>query len=506
LDLKGRVTDNIELADVKLELRYLGPGTPSGGAAVETAFGESGDPVSIDLPEDEILLESIDLSGFPPGWINLMLSAADRAGNRSSMSRNIEKTGELGLNRVAIFSPARGETVSGRMKVQGIAETLVPAARAALYIDGFPFTQLKLNPQGYFEVALDQEDIRDGSHQLAVEVELEDETLIRTEERTVTYRRHGPWVSISNFSAGDFAAERPWITGTSGYNYSVPEMDEKKLKAFQKQHEVDLIEVSLDNGRTFSRARGAGEWKFRLETQELPHGETGIIVRARFNDGEVAVSKTRVIVDETPPRVELLTPGEGMRFNDTISMSGTGSDASGLMDISVAIREGDKNRYQVPSFIQGLYIDSHFLGATYWELGAGLTFFDDNVKLQAQFGFAPPGRFTGAVAGVKLLANLAVLPYEYLFGYDWSFLSSSLAVGATFNYFSMSEGEVSFGDEALVLGALLAQIELVKAENPKWKMFSSFSIYTEGQLWFISSDIDGGVEGRVAFGLRSDIF
>lgn len=123
-----------------------------------------------------------------------------------------------------------------------------------------------------------------------------------------------------------------------------------------------------------------------------------------------------------------------------------------------------------------------------------------------QLGMAPPGRFTGFVVGVKLLANIAVLPYEYFFGYDWNFLSSSFAVGATFNYFTMSEEGIEFTDQGLVLGALIGQIELAKITLPNRKLFSSFSIYTEGQLWFISSDVSGGVEARIAFGLRTNIF
>ncbi|MCK5198638.1 MAG: hypothetical protein KAR21_09820 [Spirochaetales bacterium] len=70
----------------------------------------------------------------------------------------------------------------------------------------------------------------------------------------------------------------------------------------------------------------------------------------------------------------------------------------------------------------------------------------------------------------------------------------------------MSEEEISFTDQGLVLGAIIGQIELIKVTIPDRKLFSSFSLYTEGQLWFISSDVSGGVEGRIAFGLRTNIF
>ncbi len=110
------------------------------------------------------------------------------------------------------------------------------------------------------------------------------------------------------------------------------------------------------------------------------------------------------------------TPKEGGSYNNSIELVGFAYDSSGINDVSWVIREGDKNSYELPSFIQGLYIDMHALGATYGDLGAGLTFFDDNVKLQLHVGLAPPGRNSGIVLGSKLLANVASVPYSYLFG------------------------------------------------------------------------------------------
>jgi len=170
--------------------------------------------------------------------------------------------------------------------------------------------------------------------------------------------------------------------------------------------------------------------------------------------------------------------------------------------VAVGLREGDKSRYQVPAFIQGLYLDMHAMGATYWDLGLGLTFFDDNVKLQVQVGMSPPGRFSGLVLGAKLLANIATLPFGYFFGPSWDFFSMSLAVGATFAYFTMSQDSIAFTDQGMVLGGVVAQIELARLQIPRWRAFSSYALYSEYQLWFISSDVQAGTESRVAFGLR----
>jgi hypothetical protein len=159
----------------------------------------------------------------------------------------------------------------------------------------------------------------------------------------------------------------------------------------------------------------------------------------------------------------------------------------------------------VPQFIQGLYLDANVFGATYADGGFGMTFFDNNVKLQFQVGAAPnaPSRYPGFVVGAKLLANIFVLPFEYFFGPDWSFFSMSLALGANFSYFTMN------GDSpAQMMGAVLTQWEYARVTIPQWKYFKTFSLYTEPMLWFTSSDVEDAEKFvfRVAMGFRVGIF
>ncbi len=124
-------------------------------------------------------------------------------------------------------------------------------------------------------------------------------------------------------------------------------------------------------------------------------------------------------LDKTPPEVEVLTPSEGGRFNGMLALAGRAYDLNGLESVGVALRKGDKANYEVPSFIQGLYVDGQLLGATTWETGLGLTFFGDNVKLQGIYGQAPdtdstgaPQSFYGDVFGAKLIANIVYLPFD----------------------------------------------------------------------------------------------
>jgi hypothetical protein len=266
----------------------------------------------------------------------------------------------------------------------------------------------------------------------------------------------------------------------------------------------------MDNGRSFQAAGGTEEWRYRIETTEMPDGQVNLLVRTRFADGGSVVVRHSVVIDETAPVVRLLTPQERDQFDESVRIVGVTTDENVLDSVAVVLREGDKSRYSVPGFIEGLYVDFHGLGATYFDVGAGLTFFDDNVRLQAQGGVSPPGRFSGLVIGVKLLANVFSFPFSFIFGPDLEFLSAAIAVGANFSYFTMRDLGVEYPPDdlpaGLILAGMVAQLEFPKISLPSLPVFNTFAFYTEAQLWFISSDVEAGSQFKLSFGARANIF
>ncbi|MCX7038903.1 MAG: hypothetical protein NT005_07190, partial [Spirochaetes bacterium] len=381
---------------------------------------------------------------------------------------------------------------------RAVTRTETSGKNALILADGQPLATVPMNDGGYFHLPVDPGALAAGDHVLAVEVVLADGVRLICEPRTLQYAKEGPWVSIDSFAPGDYVTGRPFLKGTAGWlagETAAPAADasagegaeadagvkkaakDPKVPADRK---VRLVEVSVDNGRSFSKAEGTDSWRLRLESQQLANG----VLRLRA------------------PNVTLMEPEEGGRFNESVPVMGTASDESGLKEVAVSLREGDKSRYQVPSFIQGLYVDAHTMGATYWDAGLGLTFFDSNVKLQVQIGMSPPGRFSGFVIGAKLLANIATLPFGYILGPSWDFFSMALAIGANFSYFTMSENSIAFSDAGLVLGGVVGQLEFAKFRIPGWRALNAWSLYTEYQLWFISSDVEGGVVNKLAFGMR----
>lgn len=157
-----------------------------------------------------------------------------------------------------------------------------------------------------------------------------------------------------------------------------------------------------------------------------------------------------------------------------------------------------------------------------FDIGAGLTFFDDNVRLQVQWGqftqdqrdavsklFGVPQtgmRYGGNVFGLKLLANIFTLPFSFFLGRDWEWLSASFALGANFSLFTeTNSGKPQF------LSALLGQLEFPRVHLANMKAFRTFSFYTEFSLWFIPTDVSSqiaiqSVVPQIALGIRVNVF
>jgi hypothetical protein len=116
-------------------------------------------------------------------------------------------------------------------------------------------------------------------------------------------------------------------------------------------------------------------------------------------------------------------------------------------------------------------------------------------------------RYGGNVLGLKLLANIFTLPFSSLWGPDFTWLSGSIALGANFSLFSAAQSGT-----ATWMSAVISQIEFPRVTIPRRKMFRTFSMFTELQLWFVPTDVkasDAGVATmmpHVVIGLRANVF
>ncbi|MEE3410471.1 MAG: Ig-like domain-containing protein [Treponema sp.] len=511
LFFSGFTLDNISLEELTLTITSLD------GRAVPSSFRNR------KMSVDRVITETIDMTPLENGLYNVKLTGIDAAGNQTSVSRNVTLDKRIAAASVDIYYPLNGERKQGAFTIVGSVRAERKIEKLNLYFDDKVVAETTPSVTNYYKFSIEEGQFEEGLHSYFVRATLEGGATIDSIKQTVDYNAYGPWVRIENFDYGDFAYDRPTIKGTAGYSISEAEMIASKKKGGKDLKEdislrkVESVELSLNNGRTFTQISKKAKWSFRIENDDLAEGYHFLLIRAKMANGEIAVTRCIVQIDKTAPFVRIIAPGVGGRYNQNLVFSGLANDDVGLSEVKLALRKGDKNSYGVPKFIQGLYIDTSFWGATLFDIGLGLTFFDDNVRVQFNWGqftqtqrdiFRPgsPMRYGGsAVLGFKIIANVANLPFGWMFGHDWDWLSANFAIGASFKYFN----ETASG-KGQMLSAVITQIEFPRMHFAKFKCFKTISAYTEFQLWFIPTDTSGIEVSRVvfqySFGLRTNVF
>jgi hypothetical protein len=500
--IEGRVSDNGILKSVTAELREI---------AGPDSSVPAGPPVArFDLPLTPTFSIKEAPTDLRTGWYNLRVEAVDSAGNTTWVARNVRWEKTQVLDRVDIYYPLQGETLVSRSDVFGRYVGTASPKKADLLVDGKSVALGDITPEGFFDFQVNSSLLSDGVHTVAVRIDVAADRSVVSEERAVSYTPQGPWVAVTAPGSGSYVSSRPWINGIAGWalaplpaNATSAQKDARNR--FIDEHQPQKVEFSLDDGKTFESANGDSHWQFRLEDLGMKDGPLPILVRAEFRDGSLAYTRLYLTLDQTAPRVVILEPQENASFRKTLQVAGWSTDNYGLSSLQVALRPGNKQSYEIPSFIQGLYLDGDFWGATYWSTAVGLTFFNDNVKLQALIGQAPDGRFSGMVSGAKLIANVAQIPFSYILGPDWTWFSMSVGVGADFSYFSMGAPLFDYS-QGVFLGSVLVQWEFAKISFLDNQFLRYISFYSEFTAWFISSDVSPTAEPKLSGGVRLGLF
>lgn len=521
LIISGQVYDEIALKEVAVHITGLD------GQSVPSTLS------NMTIEHKLIAAKTVNITELPQGSYNLEIIGSDEAGNVTNIARNfmIDRSSDKG--KIDLLYPLTGETLTGECNIYGrISSTIYPES-VTLYIDGTERGTSTVSPAGYFSFNIKPENMTEGQHQITAKAEIIKGKPESSAVHSITYNATGPWITIDNFAMGDFAVDRPYLKGRAGYNLS----EEERLLLNEKETAKDVrdrlaekklaaVEISFNNGRSFISLGAKNNWKYRLETGDMAEGEHFLLVRARMVNNEIAVSRMIVNIDKTAPDITLITPDEGGTYNQSLAYAGLATDNIALTNVTLALRKGDKYLYGIPKIVQGLHFDIGFWGSTLWNMGVGLSFFNNSVKLQLHYGQFLQSqwdlfykgkvkmRYGGHVASMKILASVFELPFESFAGPDWAWLSMSGALGANFSVFTRTQKGTP-----QVLAAMLAQIEFPRVTLPKKqvKYFRSFAFYTEGQLWFIPTDVSEGtittrqskinaVLPHISVGIRLDVF
>ena len=516
LFVSGKTRDNISLEGVTLKIKSLS------NTAVPASLAQ------IKLKNDLLVAENIDISALPEGRYNLEISGVDKAGNTNEAAVNFDVSRKADKNKIELLYPLNGETLFGEFNVYGRVDSSTNIQQVSLFVDGKQIMTSDVTNTSYASFRLNADVISEGEHTIEIKGILPANQAVISSGVSVQYKENGPWITIDNLAMGDFAIDRPYLKGRAGYSVSQEEKDAASAKDASADAKrifagkrLKQVEVSFNNGRTFVPAKLKNGWRYRLETEDMEEGYHFLLVRAVMENKEVAICRTIIRIDKIAPNITLISPGEGGRYNENITFAGLTSDNVSLADTNAALRKGDKAIYEVPKFIQGLHFEAGFWGATLWNAGVGLSFFDDNVKLQLHYGQFTQDQFDffykvrnlplqqirygGHVGSLKLLANVFELPFGYYFGPDWQWLYLNVALGAQFSLFSETQS-----GKPQVLPAGLIQLEFPRVKLAKRKYFSSFSFFTEGQLWFITTDVNSpsikSLVPHLSGGVRVNVF
>jgi len=536
ISVMGRVLDP-NLKEVSIELRSLDGFTIPANLRLR----------KLDL--SSMIRENIDIAAMADGQYNVAIIATDRAGNMTRLSRNVQMARQTYRNYIEILYPLENEETSGEFNLYGFAGGANPAGTVTIKINGTDVDTANVDDSGYFVFKMNSDKLTTGVNAITVNSNFGGPTLVSSRPYNIVYRDGGPWVTIDldSFTFGKFAYDRAYLYGRTGYVLSEEDQEllndkatDKAVKARIQRKTPDFTEISFDNGRSFIKTSKAAakniDYRFRLEDGEMAEGYHYIVIRTTMKNGEYALTRMLVQVDKTKPVIRLISPEAGSRYNQNIAYSASATDDIELVSLTYHLRKGDKAAYEVPGFLQGLYLEGvipPFLrqisvangfddwvptmpfagGATYTDFGLGLSFFDDNVKIQGQYGFLTQDlyealggvgavRYGGDVIGLKILASIYTLPLGSVWGPDFDWLYASFSVGANFSYFnflgkenekySTTDKPVYYTQSgaATWLSALLLQIEFPKVTIPKKKALRTFSLFTEGQLWFVPTDVD----------------
>ncbi|MCL2320290.1 MAG: Ig-like domain-containing protein, partial [Treponema sp.] len=318
--ITGQAVDNVMLESITIKLSSLeGVKIPPGLVEKKAKL-------------DSVLLEELDLSALPDGAYNVEVWANDKAKNVSRVSRNIKLSKDKARDFVDNLYPLNGEHVQGYFNLYGYVGGIDTASQVTLMVNGLDVKTEAVTDAGYYCFALGPNDLHEGTNKIVVRGDFTGNQMVQSAPRTIEYKASGPWVTVDTMSMGDFAFHRPWLFGRAGYELSADDQAvladkkaDKDLKTDVAAKKVNIIELSLDNGRTFfaaSKARGTEyDWRYRLETQDMAEGLHYILARATMVNGDTAVTRLLVQVDKTPPVIRLISPEAGGRYNTSLEFS-----------------------------------------------------------------------------------------------------------------------------------------------------------------------------------------
>jgi len=219
---------------------------------------------------------------------------------------------------VAIASPAAGASVSGNVAVAATASDNVAVAGVRFTLDGAPLgAEDTSSPYG---VMWNTTSASDGTHTLAAIARDAAGNVTTATAVTVTVDNAPPSAAISSPAANAMLGGAVTIAAAASDSSGIAGV----------QFAIDGVPLGAED----TSAPYSAVWD-SAAVSDGPHSITAV---ARDNAGKTTVSAAvPVRVDNTPPTVAITAPAGGTTVGDTITISATASDSSGIAGVQFMI-------------------------------------------------------------------------------------------------------------------------------------------------------------------------
>ncbi|MFA6507264.1 MAG: Ig-like domain-containing protein, partial [Treponemataceae bacterium] len=267
--------------------------------------------------------KTFDISDKKPGIYNIVVEGRDQAGNVTVAGPiNVYVDPKTDLPVAAIANPIPLMRVSGDLNVVGTCVDDDGVAKVELRLDGSEW----FSTQGttFWSFLYKGTDIADGRHTLwARGVDINGLT---GPERSVAFDmdKRRPVETVEQPVAGTLVSGRIALRGS----------------VFDANG-VASVECSLDSGKTFAETSGSYDknkgirsFVAQIDTNKIPDGPSVVLLKSKDGVGSVALAPILLVVDNTKPTIELISPAAEESVDGTFALFGYAKDEVGLKSVN----------------------------------------------------------------------------------------------------------------------------------------------------------------------------
>ncbi len=275
-----------------------------------------------------------------PGTWSIAVKAKDTMDNWSEDAAiNIKIDPKSDIPSLTVINPQQNARVPGNLMVVGTAHDDDEVGKIVLFVDNEKEERVATGTE-YWSYMLDTTSMKDGKHSIRFRVY--DHKGVASKDYIVPFNldRKTPVILFSNIQSGAVLSGQVNIFGTVADDNGVEEV------VFSTDDRYSFKSATMS---ATEKNRTKANFKFTLNTRELPEGIQTVWVKARDKTGSEGFASLSVTIDHTKPEIAFQNPQPNSVVGNKTKIYGYAEDNIAIKDIMIKI-EGPgapKNPYPV---------------------------------------------------------------------------------------------------------------------------------------------------------------